>query len=241
MRRILVNISIIGIVAAVAIAGTVAYFQDIETSAGNTLSAGVLDLLIADTAPVGSETFRNGVTATWTADDLKPGDEEAFQVNKVELMKKFGSIEANHTEITCNYSVNEESPQTESDTDPNTNLDPDKMAKEMLITRCIYHDAVCIDCLTGIKYSGYDGENGVCAGDNLGYSDEWRIQDQSGDGKISFYDLRNDKLDNLPAVPNAPPFSFRMSVKFDNDAGNDFQGDTFNLTMMFTLNQDASQ
>lgn len=28
-----------------------------------------------------------------------------------------------------------------------------------------------------------------------------------------------------------------MSIKFDEDAGNNFQGDTFDLTMIFTLKQ----
>lgn len=237
MKKIITSLSIIGIVAAMAIGATVAYFQDTETSAENTLSAGVLDLLIADN----NEDFGNGVTATWIAEDMKPGDERAFKIEKVELAKEFGSIEADHTEITCDYNVIEEVPQTESDTDPNTNLDPGKMAKEMLITRCVYHDTVCIDCLTGIKWSGYNYANGICAGTNLGQSNDWKIEDKNGDGKISFFDLKNDKIDNLPAAPNSPPFLFRMSVKFDEDAGNDFQGDTFDLAMMFTLNQDASQ
>lgn len=237
MKKIIKSLSIIGMVAAIAIGATVAYFQDTETSAGNTFSAGVLDLLIADN----DEGFGNGVTATWVAEDMKPGDEKAFKVNEIRLAKEIGSVDADHTEITCDYNAIEENPQTESDTDPNTDLDPDKMAKEMLITRCIYHDSVCIDCLTGIKWSGYSYANGVCGGTNLGRSDDWKIEDQNSDGKISFYDLKNDKIDNLPAVPNSPPFSYLMSVKFDNGAGNDFQGDIFDLTMMFTLNQDASQ
>ena len=117
------------------------------------------------------------------------------------------------------------------------------MAKEMLINRCVYkEDAVCIDCLTGKKHIGYDPMNGTCVGSVLETRTDWQIEDQIPlDGKISFYDLKNDKLDNLPAVPNSPPFSFRMSVKFAETAGNDFQGDTFDLTMIFTLNQDASQ
>jgi len=237
MKRILVSLSIIGVVGAIAIGGTIAYFSDVETSTGNTLSAGVLDLLIADN----DEDFGNGVTATWVAKNIKPGDERAFEVEKIDLAKEIGSIEADHTEITCDYQVTEEIPCLESDTDCSTNSDPDKMAKEMLITRCVYHGIECIDCLTGIKWSDYDYGAGVCAGTNSGQSNDWKIEDQNGDGKISFYDLKNDKLDNLPAVPNSPPFSFRMSVKFAETAGNDFQGDKFDLTMIFTLNQDASQ
>lgn len=43
-KKILVRLSIIGVVAAIAIGGTIAYFSDTETSAGNVLAAGTLDL-----------------------------------------------------------------------------------------------------------------------------------------------------------------------------------------------------
>ena len=117
------------------------------------------------------------------------------------------------------------------------------MAKEMLINRCVYkEDAVCIDCLTGKKHIGYDPMNGTCVGSVLETRTDWQIEDQTPlDGKISFYDLKNDKLDNLPPVTNLMTPQFEMSVKFAETAGNDFQGDTFDLTMIFTLNQDASQ
>jgi hypothetical protein len=41
-----------------------------------------------------------------------------------------------------------------------------------------------------------------------------------------------------------PPYGvwhFEMKIKFDEDAGNQFQGKTLDLTMIFTLNQDAGQ
>ncbi len=46
MRKILISLSIIGIVAVIAIGATVAYFGDVETSAGNIITAGTLDLKI---------------------------------------------------------------------------------------------------------------------------------------------------------------------------------------------------
>lgn len=238
MKKILISISIIGVVAGIAIGGTIAYFSDTETSAGNTFSAGTLDLKIMDN----DESYGDGVKATWMATDVKPGNQYNFFVPFVQLIKTFESINANHTEITCDYSVIEEIPQTESDTDPNTNLHPDAMAKEMLITRCVYReDANCIDCLTGQRRLGFDPTNHVCVGTVLETRNDWKIEDQNGDGKISFYDLKNDVLDNLPPVPNSPEPKFEMSVKFDESAGNDFQGDAFSLDMIFTLNQDASQ
>lgn len=239
MKKILISLSIIAVVAVVAIGGTIAYFQDTETSVGNILSAGELDMKIMDN----DESYGDGVKATWTAEDVKPGNQYNFFVPFVQLIKTFGSIDANHTEITCDYSVIEEIPQTESDTDPNTNLHPDAMAKEMLITRCVYkEDANCIDCLTGQRRSGFDPINHICVGSVLETRNDWKIEDQTPlDGKISFYDLKNDKLDNLPPVPNLSEPKFEMGVEFAESAGNDFQGDVFDLTMIFTLNQDASQ
>ena len=46
MKKTIISLSIIGVVAAIAIGATVAYFNDVETSTGNTLSAGTLDLKI---------------------------------------------------------------------------------------------------------------------------------------------------------------------------------------------------
>lgn len=237
-RKILISLSVIGIVGAIAIGGTVAYFSDTETSKGNTITAGVLDMKIRDQ----DESYKDGVTATWTATDVKPGNEYAFLVPFIQLAKTYGSIDADHLEIGCDYQVAEENPCIESDTDCFTDEHPDEMAKEMLITRCVYkEDAKCVDCLTGKRFSGYDPMSGVCVGSVLETRTDWQIEDQNADGKISFYDLKNDELDNLPPVPNLSEPKFEMSVKFANDAGNDFQGDQFVLDMIFTLNQDASQ
>jgi len=46
MKKIIISICTIGIVSAIAISSTVAYFSDVETSTGNTFSAGTLDLKI---------------------------------------------------------------------------------------------------------------------------------------------------------------------------------------------------
>jgi len=235
-KQILLSILTIGIVAAFLSAGTFAYFSDIETSTGNTFTVGIgPDLMIRDQ----DESWQNGVpvTATWTATDMKPGNLFVFCIPFIGLAN-VGSA-ADHLEITCNYSVDETANPVESDTDPNTNLHPDEMAKEMIITGCIYYDSVwAIDCLEGKKYDAYGPDSNGCTvvqGNVIEQRDEWKIEDQSPiDGKISFYDLKNDPLDDLPP-PNGYTH-FEMSVKFSDDANNDFQGDTFDLTMIFTLN-----
>jgi predicted ribosomally synthesized peptide with SipW-like signal peptide len=209
------GVTAILIASLLAGSGTFAYFSDKKTSTGNVFQAGTLDLKLMDN----NEPWGDGVTATWTATNMKPGDTLAFTVPFVALGRT-GTVTPDHIEITCDYSVFEESPQTESDTDPYTNLYPDKMAKQMIITRCTYAG---IDCLTDSN-------------------PDRRIEDKDLDGKITFYDLKNDKLDNLPIPPIADGGNFfRLSVKFSEGAGNDFQGDTFDLTMIFTLNQHSSQ
>ena len=81
-KKILISLSVIGVVAAIAIGGTVAFFSDTETSAGNTFTAGAIDLTIDNTS------YLNGVAhpeTSWTLKDLtvekffdfadlKPGD-----------------------------------------------------------------------------------------------------------------------------------------------------------------------
>jgi predicted ribosomally synthesized peptide with SipW-like signal peptide len=46
MKKVLISLSIIGAVAAIAIGATVAYLSDTETSTGNTFTAGTLDLKV---------------------------------------------------------------------------------------------------------------------------------------------------------------------------------------------------
>jgi hypothetical protein len=176
---------------------------------------GRMDLKIRDQ----DEGWRDGVWATWTARAMAPGDEFAFNGHFVGLRGNVPEIE-----ISCDYVVLEESRQVEADTDPHTNLHPDSMAKYMVITRCVYQDRRWqIDCLTG-KHTGIlPGKKKV-----------WRINDVDGDGRLTFYDLKKDPLLNLPAPDNTDGSRFEMSVRFDRSAGNKFQGDTLDLTMIYS-------
>lgn len=62
-KKILISLSVIGAVAAIAIGGTVAYFSDTETSTGNTFSTGVIDINIDG---------QNPWTGSWNIEDMKP-------------------------------------------------------------------------------------------------------------------------------------------------------------------------
>ena len=62
---ILISLLVIGTVAMVAGAGTLAYFSDTETSTGNTFTAGTLNLQVGDADPTDEKI---------SISDLKPGD-----------------------------------------------------------------------------------------------------------------------------------------------------------------------
>src|SRR4030042_1248175 len=49
MKKIIISVGIIGVVAAAVIVGTIAYFNDTETSTGNIMIAGTMDLKVDHT------------------------------------------------------------------------------------------------------------------------------------------------------------------------------------------------
>lgn len=59
-KKILISLSVIGAVAAIAVGGTIAYFSDTETSTGNTFTAGELDLKFQVDGAPGQWTDVNG-------------------------------------------------------------------------------------------------------------------------------------------------------------------------------------
>jgi predicted ribosomally synthesized peptide with SipW-like signal peptide len=81
MKKIIVSLSIMAMVAGVVIGATSAYFSDTETSVGNTFTAGTLDLKI-DKDPDGSvfdwvnddDSNFPVMNNFWDLSNLKPGD-----------------------------------------------------------------------------------------------------------------------------------------------------------------------
>lgn len=223
-KKILASILIIAVASMLFGYGTHSYFSDTETSSGNTFTADPgPDLKIKDFAD--GEDWRDGVTATWTMSDMKPGDTVFGGVG----LKNVGTV-ADHLEITCNYTIYDPL-GPESDTQEDTPAD--YMAKQMVIVKCVYYNDVW-----------HIFSNGTHTGDPpepSGYTpNDWNITDVDNDGKITLYDLKNDPLDDLP-FPSGYTTNFDMTLKFSEEAGSDFQGDTLNVTMIFTLNQHSSQ
>ena len=65
-KKIILSLSVIAAVAAIVVGGTMAYFSDTEKSAGNTFTAGTIDISVDGHNPWSE-------TAAYTLDDMKPG------------------------------------------------------------------------------------------------------------------------------------------------------------------------
>jgi predicted ribosomally synthesized peptide with SipW-like signal peptide len=72
MKKIVLSVATIALVAAVAIGATTAYFSDTETSTGNTFSAGAIDLKIDN------ESYYNGEPSEGTSWELSDLTDEVF-------------------------------------------------------------------------------------------------------------------------------------------------------------------
>ncbi|MBN2075019.1 MAG: hypothetical protein JW762_05665 [Dehalococcoidales bacterium] len=190
---------------------------------------GHTDLKIRDQ----DETWSDGVFNTWTVENMVPG-------SVYELDGSFIGLKARHAEyigISCDYSVLEALNPVESDTDPFTDHHPDAMAREIIITKAVYKTGEwSIDLLTG--YISQTSLKERCLTWYPLYCN-WRIRDIDGDMKITFYDFKYSPVYRLPVREhgNKEIARFLMSVKFAESAGNDLQGDTFDLTMSYSIMQ----
>jgi len=225
-------------VASLAIMGTYADFSDIETSEDNYFATGEFNLRLENPDGIG-EQWDESVLGTWHYEQkdppsdpnqspwygrMKPGD----SVNSYIYLEADGTMDGNTIDIYCS-NVNEE---IEHDTGPENEaedaicgydvpIDPgngvfDKDTK-MIITFMQYHT-------TTIITSEYDYD--------INY-----FTDTSGDGRISLDEFEAQPLLGLTPVPNNGTITFFMIVEFALDAGNEYQGDRTNMTLMFALIQ----
>ena len=209
-KKILLSIMAIGLIAMLAGTGIYALFNDTETSTGNTFTAGTLDLKVNDHD---EPTYGDGVSATWTLSNMKPGD--TVGPRSVNLMN-FGTVEGDHLEIRCTNQV-DDPPGPESDTEELTT----DMDKAMEIIGLTYDMNNLLSTLTDLN------GNGIIDLDDF---ENWN----SGEGF--------DNLTPIPAANQVSFTTFTMQLLFHPTlADNDYQGDILTTTITFTLNQDSSQ
>jgi hypothetical protein len=214
-----IRVILLGLIAVILASGSIgAAYACYETPYYSPHPPGQMDLKIRDQ----DETWADGVRATWTAGNMAPGDEFAFDGHFVGLCSQFPQkVNKGMVGITCNYISW-------------AALQPDKMAKYMVITRCIYNytdknEIWQINCLTG-KATKASKKGNTC----LPANKDWQIQDVDRDGRVTFSDFKKRPLKNFPSFPNDEA-CFEMSVRFHQGAGNEFQDDTFTLTMIYAL------
>lgn len=84
-KKILISLSVIAAVAAIAVGGTIAYFSDVETSTGNTFTAGSIDLKVdLDRDGYHIWDLKDLVAGTdkfFDYEDVKPGDDGELTVS----------------------------------------------------------------------------------------------------------------------------------------------------------------
>ena len=239
MKPILSAMIVILTVASLAAVGTYASFSDIETSRDNYLETAELNLRLKNPDSIG-EQWDESVLRTWHYEKkfppapnpgappwygrMQPGD----SINSYVYLEADGTFVGNHIDIYCS-NVNEElDPDTDienlaEDTilgwdvpvDPENGI-YDKDTK-MIITYMKYHTTVIIT-------SEYDFDPAF-------------FTDTSGDDRISLDEFEKQPLLDLTPVPTDGTIMFTMDVKFAEDAGDEYQGDRTNMTLMFALIQ----
>lgn len=215
MKRLLLSTLAIFLVTGMAAgAGTSAWFQDTETSTGNTFSAGTLDLKLSDW----NEGFGDGVAATWTMSNMTPGVTAVgpFSV----YLQNSGSTAAHHVEIRFSHTIDEATNPVPSDTNPASA--PGDLARWIQITLMTYNGVNFLTRLSDANGNGFLDLEDVTLPTNA---------------------AEGGPLDNLsPPPPNGGGMrALTMALAFNSGATNDIQGDILTTVVRFTLNQHSSQ
>lgn len=156
-----------------------------------------LNLTLSDS----DETSGNGITGTWTMENMLPGDTVAGSMN----LSNPGELKGD------NVSLSFSSTGEDSGCLNGTNEEPD--------TLC---GAGGMPATIEVLSMSYGGES-------YSMTPGTSFEDSNGNGYIDLEDLEtpvNDqKLSGLPPPGNGVK-TFSMSLRFRPDAGNDYQGDT---------------
>jgi spore coat-associated protein N len=136
MKKIVGLTIVVLLLAGMAGIGTWAFFSDIETSTGNTLTAGTLNLKTNDA---------DGVTQTLMATNMAPGDTVGPQSI---TLKNSGSVAGTTLGLSFSY--------TESDGSPNAvNMSADETAAKIEVTTLSYDGSSLLSSVIDNNSNGY--------------------------------------------------------------------------------------
>lgn len=218
-RKLLGGVAATGAAAVGAGAGTMALFSDTEQSTGNSISAGTLDLVVADS----DEGFGDGVSATWTLSNAKPGDSVLADLT----LQNAGSLSADHVELGFDVTETEAAGPTgtdESDTSPGTAAG---MAEQFEVTVMAYDGTNVLGGLSDANGNGIVDLADLVAGNDAVLDDLSPPPAANGGTESLFLQLRW-----------AHDSEFATGVSGVN---NDYQGDELTVTVTMALHQDGSQ
>jgi predicted ribosomally synthesized peptide with SipW-like signal peptide len=209
--------------------GSWALWSDTDASTSNTVNDGTMDLAINGS--------NNDVSGSFSLTDSQPGD----NTSQTFVLENDGTTEADHVEIALSSSEND-SESEPADTELNAELDAGETASLIRVTQYEYRNNAGVtqeDLLTGVNDSNGNG-NGII--------DLQDVQNQAGSA---------DDLNAPQANPgNTTQLALTLEVADDDDGnfikgGNttgsltgvdeDIMGDGVDITVEFTLNQEASQ
>ena len=234
MRSIAVTFLLIGLLVAGMGYGTWAVYQDTETSSGNYIELGTLDLLITNTIldPNGQWIISNGYPGQ---PGLTTGDGEIKIYN-------IGDVDAGNVKVWFTFDCHEDDNGNPADGDnPGPESDTDltgvgSWLKEIKVTQ--------------IKYSDGTGNNpNILIVWNSGNDwDNTYIQDVDNDGNITLYDLSQQEITGLypPQTEGNPSlisgytaFELEFQIIDTGKPQNYWQGDYCIMTVHVKLEQET--
>ncbi|WP_134668766.1 TasA family protein [Halorussus marinus] len=251
-RRLLGGLATTGVAAGGAGAGTWAYFSDTESSDGNSVQAGTMNLDLQN----GGSTVRYSFTGAAPGGKAKSG---AYSSGFFAQLHNTGSVDGDHVEIDFRNTELED-----GDGDPSTDetvvgdggapeSDPvdgaEGMAEYVYVEKLAYIEEYDsggspVSMITLVN----DGEAKASPGD------DHYIQDTNGNSFIDLADLaasaNDDALDGFapPPAGGTPTNSadedntgMRIEVSLHESTPNQYQGDIVQTEVAFSLHQGSNQ
>lgn len=201
MRKILVAVLSVLLVAALAGAGTFAYFSDDEISSANTFTAGTLDLKLSNDGSA----YTDGVSGSWVSPaNWAPGETE----DGVIKCTNTGSVDSHHLYFDFNLT------------------DDSNMADQIIVTN------------VQERFNTHTSGNQVAnMAAQVGSDSVLTLAELCGANWYT-YDNLSGSDDEVLAAGDQKDYDFIVQFKFDEAAGNPFQGDScsFDVTLNATQN-----
>ncbi|MFA6314891.1 MAG: TasA family protein [Candidatus Paceibacterota bacterium] len=216
MKRILLSLAVIAVVATVAVGATRSYFSDTETSTGNTFTAGTIDIAIDGSNPW---------IQKYSIGDLKPGETGniSFDIqnvgqNPVNVSKNLSSFENTGGEL-------QDYPCSALGTDAKTSSEPECVAETAFGHRIDEVQSKIIYDLSVKVYADSASTTPIW----------WQAIYIDADGKslTDIYGANGDQYVALGMIPVGGHMMVTQSYHFATSTENEYQGDTlsFNITI----------